>query len=161
MSEWLINYQGGFTRRGLLGEISIYIATLLNLKLRIIIFLFQATAYLIYLAWKMLGSLKVGNQETGSPLKFYQAVTFQFVNPKAWVICITAVSLFLPREENLPISILFLVLLSSAVNLPCISCWALFGATIRNFLKNKKIKIVIEWLMALVLVLTSASILFG
>ena len=119
------------------------------------------TAYLLYLAWKILGSLKVGDKDTSSPLKYYEAVIFQFVNPKAWIICITAVSLFFPREESLPISILFLVLLSSAVNLPCISCWALFGATIRNFLKNKKIKIVIEWLMALVLVLTGASILFG
>ena len=119
------------------------------------------TAYLLYLAWKILGSLKVGDKDTSSPLKYYEAVIFQFVNPKAWVICITAVSLFFPREENFPISILFLVLLSSAVNLPCISCWALFGATIRNFLKNKKIKIAIEWLMAFVLVLTGASILFG
>ena len=119
------------------------------------------TAYLLYLAWKILGSLKVGDKDTSSPLKYYEAVIFQFVNPKAWIICITAVSLFFPREESLLISILFLVLLSSAVNLPCISCWALFGATIRNFLKNKKIKIAIEWLMAFVLVLTVASILFG
>ena len=117
------------------------------------------TAYLIYLAWKMLGSLKVGNQETGSPLKFYQAVTFQFVNPKAWVICITAVSLFFPSEENLIIGLLFLVILSSVINLPCISCWAIFGTGIRKFLKNTKIKIVIEWLMALLLVLTAIFIL--
>ena len=102
------------------------------------------TAYLLYLAWKILGSLKVGDKDTSSPLKYYEAVIFQFVNPKAWIICITAVSLFFPREESLLISILFLVLLSSAVNLPCISCWALFGATIRNFLKNKKIKTAIE-----------------
>ena len=119
------------------------------------------TAYLLYLAWKILGSLKVGDKDTSSPLKYYEAVIFQFVNPKAWIICITAVSLFFPREESLLISILFLVLLSSVVNLPCISCWAIFGASIRNFLKNKKIKIVIEWLMAIVLVLTGASILFG
>ena len=119
------------------------------------------TAYLLYLAWKILGSLKVGDKDTSSPLKYYEAVIFQFVNPKAWIICITAVSLFFPREESLLISILFLVLLSSAVNLPCISCWALFGATIRNFLKNKKIKTAIEWLMAFVLALTGASILFG
>ena len=119
------------------------------------------TAYLLYLAWKILGSLKVGGKDTSSPLKYYEAVIFQFVNPKAWIICITAVSLFFPREESLLISILFLVLLSSAVNLPCISCWALFGATIRNFLKNKKIKTAIEWLMAFVLALTGASILFG
>jgi len=119
------------------------------------------TAYLLYLAWKILGSLKVGDKDTSSPLKYYEAVIFQFVNPKAWVICITAVSLFFPREESLPISILFLVLLSSIVNLPCISCWAIFGTGIKNYLKNKKIKIAVEWLMAIILVLTGASILFG
>ena len=34
-------------------------------------------------------------------LKYYEAILFQFVNPKAWVICITAVSLFYPEKENL------------------------------------------------------------
>ena len=48
ISEWLINYQGGFTRRGLIGEISFIIADLFDLKLRFVIFLFQATIYLIY-----------------------------------------------------------------------------------------------------------------
>lgn len=117
--------------------------------------------YLFYLAWKMLGSLKIGNQDTSSPLKFYEAIIFQFVNPKAWVICITAVSLFFPTEENFFISIFFLVFLSSVVNLPCISCWALFGTGIKSFLKNKNIKIAVEWLMAILLVLTGLSILFS
>ena len=121
---------------------------------------FGAT-YLIYLAWKMLSSLKIGNQDTSTPLKFFEAVVFQFVNPKAWVICITAVSLFFPTEQNFFISLIFLVLLSSVVNLPCISCWAIFGTGISSFLKNKKIKIAVEWLMAILLVSTSISILFG
>ena len=119
------------------------------------------SGYLLYLAWRMLGSLKVGNQDTSSPLKFYEAIIFQFVNPKAWVICITAVSLFFPSEENFIISILFLVLISSSTNLPCISCWAIFGTGIKRFLKNQRIKLAVEWLMAILLLLTAISILFG
>ena len=49
--------------------------------------------YLLYLAWKMFGSLNISiAEEKSSPLKYYEAILFQFVNPKAWVICITAVS---------------------------------------------------------------------
>ena len=119
------------------------------------------TIYLIFLAWKMLGSLKIGKQDTSTPLKFYEAVFFQFVNPKAWVICITAVSLFLPKDEGLISSIIFLVFLSSVINLPCISCWAIFGTFIRNFLKNTIAKKIVEWLMAILLVLTATTILLG
>ena len=49
ISEWIINYQGGFTRRGLPGEIAFHIAQILNLKLRFIIFIFQSVTYVVYL----------------------------------------------------------------------------------------------------------------
>lgn len=49
MSEWLINYQGGFTRRGLLGEFAFKLALLFEAKIRFIIFLFQLFFYLIFL----------------------------------------------------------------------------------------------------------------
>jgi hypothetical protein len=49
MSEWFINYQGGFTRRGLIGEICFKIADLFNLKLRFVIFIFQSVIITIYL----------------------------------------------------------------------------------------------------------------
>jgi len=52
ISEWLINYQGGFTRRGLGGEFGIALTTLLDISLRRSIFLIQAvihTSYLILL----------------------------------------------------------------------------------------------------------------
>ena len=42
ISEWLINYQGGFTRRGLIGEICFQIAKYFDLSLRFVIFLFQS-----------------------------------------------------------------------------------------------------------------------
>ena len=49
ISEWIINYQGGFTRRGLPGEVAFIIAQTLDLKLRFVIFLFQSFFYLTYL----------------------------------------------------------------------------------------------------------------
>jgi len=49
ISEWIINYKGGFTRRGLAGEISFFFATLLNTSLRLIIFIFQSFFHLFYL----------------------------------------------------------------------------------------------------------------
>jgi len=48
ISEWLINYQGGFTRRGIIGEISFQFAKLYDLNLRFTIFLFQSFIYLSY-----------------------------------------------------------------------------------------------------------------
>jgi hypothetical protein len=49
ISEWIINYQGGLTRRGFIGEICFHIAKLFNTNLRLIIFLFQSTFYLLFL----------------------------------------------------------------------------------------------------------------
>jgi len=49
ISEWLINYQGGFTKRGLIGEICFQIALHFDLSLRFVIFLFQSFIYSIFL----------------------------------------------------------------------------------------------------------------
>tara|TARA_B100000965_G_scaffold402919_1_gene429929 strand:+ start:100 stop:1296 length:1197 start_codon:yes stop_codon:yes gene_type:complete len=48
ISEWLINYSGGFTKRGIIGEISIFFSRLLSIDLRDIIFVFQLIAISLY-----------------------------------------------------------------------------------------------------------------
>lgn len=48
ISEWLINYSGGFTKRGIIGQISIFFSRLFDLDLRFVIFIFQAVAVAIY-----------------------------------------------------------------------------------------------------------------
>ena len=115
--------------------------------------------YLLYLAWKMFGSLNISiTEEKSSPLKYHEAILFQFVNPKAWVICITAVSLFYPENVNLIIGTLFLVIMSTIINLPSISMWAFGGSIIRRYLSNKKLKTIIEWILAILLLGTAISI---
>ncbi len=49
ISEWIINYQGGFIKRGLIGEICFQIAKHFDLSLRFVIFLFQSFIYSIFL----------------------------------------------------------------------------------------------------------------
>lgn len=121
---------------------------------------YVGASYLLYLAWKMFGSLNISSAEDKLvPLKYYEAILFQFVNPKAWVICITAVSLFYPRDENIILGTVFMVVMSTVINIPSISMWALGGSIIRNYLTNEKLKKIIECLLAILLVGTAISII--
>ena len=60
MTEWVINYQGGFVRRGLLGEVVFQISNLFNLNLRFSFLIFQSFLYLIYyyLIYSLIKDLK-------------------------------------------------------------------------------------------------------
>ena len=107
----------------------------------------------------MFGSLNVSSTEEKSrPLKYYEAILFQFVNPKAWVICITAVSLFYPEKENLIVGTLFMVIMSTVINIPSISVWAFGGSVIRHYLRNNNLKKILEWFLALLLLATAVSV---
>ena len=61
IAEWLINYQGGFTRRGLLGELAFNLSIFFKAKIRFTIFLLQIFFYLIFivLTFKFLKNIKV------------------------------------------------------------------------------------------------------
>ena len=120
---------------------------------------FLCFLYLIYLSWKMLGSISVVKKETGRPLKFYEASLFQFINPKAWTVAIAAVSGFFPSQENFFLATMFLAATAPFVCIPSISLWVLFGNTLRIFVSNTKTKKIIEYILALLLILTGVFIL--
>lgn len=121
---------------------------------------YVGATYLLYLAWEMFGSLSVKtNENKSAPLRYYEAILFQFVNPKAWVICITAVSLFYPENENIFVGTMFMVVMSTLINIPSISIWAFGGSIIRKYLNKDKLKKTIEWLLALLLIGTAISII--
>ena len=116
--------------------------------------------YLFFLAYRMFGSLNMKeSKETGRPLKFYEAALFQILNPKAWVIAITAVSVFFPKDESFITGLLFLTCIAPIVNLPSISIWVLFGSSIRVLISNPAVKKTIEVILAVLLVGTGLMIL--
>tara|TARA_B100000767_G_C19749165_1_gene529937 strand:+ start:1563 stop:2162 length:600 start_codon:yes stop_codon:yes gene_type:complete len=146
-------FQIGLTCFGLANLFLIY--PQIQFYMKILCFL-----YMIYLSWKMLGSFSVVKKETGKPLKFYEASLFQFINPKAWSIAVTVASGFFPSEENIFIGVAFVTITAAVICFPTISLWALFGSGLRKFVNNKKIKKTIEYLLAILLVLTGLFILF-
>ena len=60
IAEWLINYQGGFVRRGLLGELIYQISLFFKLNLRFSFLILQILLYLTYyyLIYKVLQNIK-------------------------------------------------------------------------------------------------------
>ena len=115
--------------------------------------------YLIYLSWTIIGSFSITKKESGRPLKLYEAAAFQFINPKARTIAFTVVSAFFPTEENLVVATAFLTITAALVCFPSICLWAIFGNTLRLFIKNNKIKKFIEYILAILLILTAIVIL--
>ena len=112
----------------------------------------------MYLGWKILGSLSDSDKESGRPLKFYEAALFQFINPKAWVVALTASTAFFPNQENFAIATLFVAGTAPFVCNPAICIWAVFGSSIKLIIKNTKIKKIIEYLLAVLLVVTAVII---
>jgi len=115
--------------------------------------------YLIYLSWTILGSFSIVKKKSGRPLRLYEAAAFQFINPKAWTIAITVVSGFFPVEENFFIATAFVTLTAAIICFPSICLWALFGNSLRLFIKNTKTKKIIEYILAILLVVTAIFIL--
>ena len=114
--------------------------------------------YLIYLGYKIIGSFNKIKDDDSRPLKFYEAALFQIVNPKAWTISSMAASGFLPKDGNLFLSIIFISFVAFIICPISISPWAAFGSGIKNLVKNNKIKVIIEFFLAFLLLITAILI---
>ena len=66
-------------------------------------------------------------------MRFAEAVAFQFVNPKAWIMGLTAASVFVPDFEPRYLAIAAMCGVFSVVNLPCIATWAALGASLKRW----------------------------
>ena len=115
-------------------------------------------AYLLYLGYKIIGSFSKIKEDDSRPLKFHEAALFQIVNPKAWTISSKAASGFLPKDGNLIFSIFFISIIALIICPLSISPWAAFGSAIRNLVKNNKLKAIIEYFLAFLLLITAILI---
>jgi len=114
--------------------------------------------YLLYLGYKIIGSFSKIKEDDSRPLKFHEAALFQIVNPKAWTISTIAASSFLPKDGNLIISILIIGIIALVICPISISPWAAFGSAIKNLVNNNKIKVIIEYFLAFLLLITAILI---
>jgi len=94
-------------------------------------------AYLLWLAWKIATAAGMGaTEKRGKPFTFLQAAGFQWVNPKAWIMAVSAFSVYsTPDMATLPQSLLFGAIFL-AISFPSCGIWAAFGSVIGRLLKS-------------------------
>jgi len=115
-------------------------------------------AYLLWLAWKIAHAAPPEpGAAKGTPLTFLQAAAFQWVNPKAWAMALTAVTIYAPGDTAL--AILAVAAVFGAINLPSVSTWCLLGQGMQRILTDHKRLLVFNWTMALLLVLSLYPVL--
>jgi threonine/homoserine/homoserine lactone efflux protein len=97
-----------------------------------------SVAYLLYLAWKIgtSGEVKLRKGER-RPMRFFEAVAFQWINPKAWMMVLTAVTT-IHVSERYGSNVMLMALLFYIVGFPCICLWAGFGTAMREVLSDPK-----------------------
>jgi threonine/homoserine/homoserine lactone efflux protein len=95
--------------------------------------------YLLYLAWIMRNALDpMAAGAATRPMRFRDAVLFQFVNPKGWMMAITVASVFVPETEPRWLAIGIVCGLCALINPPCIWTWAVLGVTVRRWLAHER-----------------------
>ena len=111
-------------------------------------------AYLLWLGWKLLRSGEVAEAQAPKPITFLHAAAFQFINPKAWVMSLSAVALFLPGGMNVVPASTYLIVMMVIINIPCVTTWALFGTALRGLLKRRPARLAFNVSMAVALAAT-------
>ena len=110
-----------------------------------------SVAYLLYLAWKIANAAPPKEGEApGQPFTFLQAAAFQWVNPKAWFMALTAITVYAPEKTMLGVAIVAMTF--SMTNLPSICCWTVLGVQMRRWLTNPARLRAFNWTMAACLV---------
>lgn len=94
------------------------------------------SAYLFWLAYQLLQFSSVNRKNSGSakPFTFWQATAFQYINPKAWVMVISANASFSIAGGDYWLSVMMITIMFLLIGPPSIMIWAGFGQYISRFL---------------------------
>jgi threonine/homoserine/homoserine lactone efflux protein len=112
-----------------------------------------STAYMLWLAWKIARAAPPEpGAAAGRPFSFLQAAAFQWVNPKAWAMALTALSVY--AGDGGLAGVLLVAVIFAAVNLPSVSVWTVAGQELRRVLTNPARLRAFNWTMAGLLVLS-------
>lgn len=113
-----------------------------------------SVGYMLFLAFKIATTANAieGKKVKSSPMTFLQAVMFQWVNPKAWTMALTAVSVYAPTKSIS--SVVLVAIVFGLVNFPCIACWATLGTKIKQLLHKPSRLKAFNYVMATLLVLS-------
>ncbi|MGO8799611.1 MAG: LysE family translocator [Roseiarcus sp.] len=99
---------------------------------------YAGAAYMLWLAVRLALAGPIGETEyRGDPLSFFGAAAFQWINPKAWVIAVSALTAY-AVSGNYAHSVVIVALVFGLVTFPCIALWVLFGTAMRRVLSDSR-----------------------
>ncbi len=116
---------------------------------------YAGAMYLLYLAWKIAtsGPASDASGQEGKPQTFMQAALFQWVNPKAWVMAVGAISTYTPLQGYFT-NVFIISAVFALINAPSVCVWAGFGSLLRNALRDPFWLRVFNGVMAALLVVS-------
>lgn len=116
------------------------------------------SAYLLFVAYLVLRSGRVGRANVSHPMSVWQGVTFQCVNPKAWIFSIAAVGTFLSPDLPWPAGVALLTGTIMVIVVCSSSIWAAGGAALGRLVDHERTRRVVSIVLAALLVASVALI---
>lgn len=109
-------------------------------------------SYLLYLAYKIYraGSIKT-DTKVDKPLSFMGAALFQWVNPKAWIMAMGAITTYSSANSQL-IEFVFIGVIFGLVSIPSVGVWAYMGEKLKMIVNHPRKVQLFNTVMALLLV---------
>ncbi|NQZ90987.1 MAG: LysE family translocator [Moritella sp.] len=130
---------------------------------------YLAGIYLLYMAFKIATavplnstiSAEINSAEVKQPPAFIDGVLSQGLNPKAWLVSMSGVSIFVSVQTQSTFYLLVFSAISFTVCFVGISTWAAIGHVIRDHLSTRTRQIIFNMMMGLLLSGTVISMFFG
>ena len=113
---------------------------------------YAGATYMVYLAWTIARSdPHPGKNTRKKPFTFLQSAAFQWVNGKAWIMVVGAISTY-AAVAPYPYNAILIAGIFGLFGLASSFMWAAFGLALQKFLKHPKWLHAFNILMALLLV---------
>ncbi|MEB6677015.1 LysE family translocator [Acinetobacter haemolyticus] len=109
-------------------------------------------SYLLYLAYKIYraGSIKT-DTKVDKPLSFMGAALFQWINPKAWIMAMGAITTYSSANSRL-VEFVFIGVIFGLVSIPSVGVWAYMGEKLKMIVNHPRKVQLFNTVMALLLV---------
>ena len=129
--------------------------TFIRIPASIVLLKWLGAGYLLYLAWRIANSAgpQSAAKRPARPMTFWEAVAFQWINPKAWLMAASTFSAYVPAGGGL-LTIAGVALVFAVLGTPCVATWLLFGSGMQSFLAVGRRARMFNFTMALLLVLS-------
>jgi len=115
---------------------------------------YAGATYLIYLAWRIALAQPPsadGTDSRGRPITFFEAALFQWVNPKAWVMALSAISAY-GAIATFPANVAVTAAIFGTLGLASSGTWVGFGQFLQRLIENPRALRAVNVAMALLLV---------